>query len=171
MAEAPPGDGGGRTYRVRLAEEGDLDVLAAFEVDIARISFREDAVVDPEAHRKKLVKALARDRQGMMVAVDESGRVVGWLWISINQNLLTGATYANFRSLATSAAGRGIGEILMEHGLRYVQRTGAGEVVGRVYLGNTPMRTLYRRFGFEPAHLTMRRKLPRSESLGNLPSR
>jgi len=149
-------------YVVRLAEEADLDALAAFEVEIARISFEEDAVVDPGTHRKKLAKALDRDRNGMLVAVDGSGRLVGWLWIALNQNFLTGARYANFRSLAVAPiAERGeVGELLLERGLDYADRAGVTEVVGKVHVRNAGMRVLYRKYGFEATHLSMRRKSP-----------
>jgi len=151
-------------YLVRLAEEKDLDVLAEFEVEIARISFDEDAVVDPQMHRNKLAKALRRGREGMLVAVDDSGRPVGWLWIALNHNFLTGARYANFRSLAVAPIPERsqVGELLLKGGLDYADRTGATEVVGKVHLRNAPMRVLYRKFGFEATHLTMRRKRPRS---------
>src|SRR5438477_1810462 len=88
-------------YIVRHPEAGDLDALAQFEIEIARISFPDDPVVDPEVHRKKLAKALERDREGMFVAEDvASGKVVGWLWVALNTNFLTGEQYATFRSLA-----------------------------------------------------------------------
>ena len=48
-------------YFVRNAAERDLDALAEFEITIARISFPDDPVVDPDVHKKKLSKALGRD--------------------------------------------------------------------------------------------------------------
>src|SRR4051812_40516297 len=89
-------------YKVRPPEDSDIEALVGFEIDIARISFPDDPVVDPEVHRKKLLKALERDREGMFVAERaQGGAVVGWLWVSLNTNFLTGDSYANFRSLAT----------------------------------------------------------------------
>jgi hypothetical protein len=150
-------------YLVRLAEEGDLDALAAFEVEIARISFAEDAVVDPQVHKKKLAKALSREREGMFVAVDDSGYPVGWLWITLNRNFLTGAMYANFRSLAVAVIPdrAHVGELLLERGLDYAERRSVTEVVGKVHIRNASMRVLYRKYGFEARNLTMRRKSPR----------
>ena len=90
-----------RGYTVRHPEAADLDALVQFEIDIARISFPDDPVVDPEVHRKKLQKALERDREGMFVAVEaETGRPAGWLWVALNTNFLTGESYANFRSIS-----------------------------------------------------------------------
>src|SRR5437763_9973659 len=93
-------------YKVRPPEDSDLDALVGFEIGIARISFPDDPVVDPEVHRKKLLKALERDREGMFVAERaETGEVAGWLWVALNTNFLTGDSYATFRSLATAQDG------------------------------------------------------------------
>lgn len=149
-------------HAVRLADERDLDALAAFEVEIARISFPGEAVDDPQVHRRKLAKALERDRAGMFVAADTGDRAVGWLWMAINQNFLTGEKYANFRSLAVAEIDdrAGVAEALMDRGLAYARDAGATSVVGKVHWANQGMRVLYRRYGFEAAHLTMRLRLP-----------
>jgi ribosomal protein S18 acetylase RimI-like enzyme len=142
---------------VRLAEPRDLPSLAAFEVRIAEVSFGEDAVSDPDVHHKKLAKAMDRDRAGMFVVDGGAGRLDGWLWLAINTNFLTGARYANFRSLAIAPdAAPGTAEALLDHALAYARHCGVTEVVGRVHVDNAPMRVLYRKYGFEPAFLTMR---------------
>jgi L-amino acid N-acyltransferase YncA len=142
---------------VRLAEPQDLPDLAAFEVRIAEVSFGEDAVSDFDVHHKKLAKALERDRASMFVTDGEDGRVSGWLWLAINTNFLTGARYANFRSLAVAPGSpAGTAEALLEHALAYARGQHVTEVVGRVHVDNLPMRTLYRKYGFTPAFLTMR---------------
>jgi ribosomal protein S18 acetylase RimI-like enzyme len=148
-------------HKVRQLEERDLDAVVAFEIDIARVSFGEDAVVDPAIHRRKLAKALERDAESMLVAEDRDGRVVGWLWLSLNQNFLTGDGYANFRSLAVAPiAGRDeISDALLSRALEYAEHHGAREIVGKVHVDNTGMRLVYRRHGFAPVHMTMRRKL------------
>src|SRR5437660_1250983 len=46
---------------IRAARASDLAALVAFEIDIARISFGADAILDPAVHEKKLHKALERD--------------------------------------------------------------------------------------------------------------
>jgi ribosomal protein S18 acetylase RimI-like enzyme len=142
---------------VRPAEPRDLPDLAAFEARIAEISFGADAVSDLDVHHKKLAKAMDRDRASMFVADDGGDRVAGWLWLAINTNFLTGARYANFRSLAAAPdAAPGTAEALLDHALSYARECGVTEVVGRVHVDNAPMRVLYRKYGFEPAFLTMR---------------
>ncbi|HXM53784.1 MAG TPA: GNAT family N-acetyltransferase, partial [Candidatus Dormibacteraeota bacterium] len=124
-----------------------------------RVSFGDDAIDDPQAHRRRLGRAWARDRAGMFVAERTApGPVAGWLWVSLNTNFTTGAAYAQFRSLAVAPGveGGGVAEALFERGLAYVREAGVREVVGRVHVSNVPMRLVYRAFGFQPQHLTMR---------------
>jgi ribosomal protein S18 acetylase RimI-like enzyme len=154
---APP-----NRFTVRQAEERDLDAVAGFEVTIARISFPDDPIVDPDIHRRRLRKAMERDRDGMLVAEEAcTGRVAGWLWVSVNTNFTTGAQYAQFRSLAVGPGleGSGVAEELFRRGLDLARERRVTEVVGRVHVSNVPMRVVYRAFGFAPQHLTMRRTL------------
>ena len=149
------------TYVVRAARESDLDALARFEADIARVSFGDDAVVDLDVHRKKLTKAMEKDPRGMFAA-DAGHRVAGWLWVALNTNFVTGDRYANFRSLAIDEADRGtdLPEMLLDAGLRFACDEGATEVTGRVHVANERMRMIYRKFGFEASYLVLRRKCP-----------
>lgn len=149
-------------YRVRQPDAGDLDALAQFEIEIARISFPDDPVTDPEVHRKKLAKALERDREGMFVAEEHGSRkVVGWLWVALNTNFLTGDSYANFRSLAASSGPESsrIAELLFAHGIEYAQQKGVSEITGKVHVNNVAMRVIYRKYGFSAEHLTMKRRV------------
>jgi ribosomal protein S18 acetylase RimI-like enzyme len=152
-------------YTIRQPDQGDLDALIAFEIEIARISFPDDPVIDPEVHRKKLQKALERDREGMFVAEDaQMGAVVGWLWVALNTNFLTEEHYANFRSLAVSP-GPGnsqIAETLFAHGIEYARQKGVTEITGKVHVSNVPMRVIYKKFGFKAEHLTMKLNVMRN---------
>ncbi|MCP2168628.1 GNAT family N-acetyltransferase [Goodfellowiella coeruleoviolacea] len=144
---------------VRAADERDLPRLAEFEAEIARISFGEAAVDDPAKHEARLAKAMTRSRAGMYVACPaEGGPAVGWMWMSINQNAVTGERYANFRSLAVAPVPdrTAVAELLISTGLGFAAEHGVTEVVGKVHVGNVPMRALYRKFGFEATHLSMR---------------
>jgi ribosomal protein S18 acetylase RimI-like enzyme len=150
-------------YTIRQAEGRDLQALVDFEIQIARISFPEDPVDDPEVHRKKLSKAMERDREGMFVAEAPGGEVVGWLWVALNTNFLTNEQYATFRSLAV-APGPGSADVanaLFEHGIEYARARGVAEITGKVHVANVSMRVIYRKFGFEAEHLTMKKRLPR----------
>ncbi|MEO8288657.1 MAG: GNAT family N-acetyltransferase, partial [Chloroflexota bacterium] len=107
-------------------------------------------------------KALERDREGMFVAEDKAtGKVVGWLWVALNTNFLTGAQYATFRSLATDHGPESadIAEAIFAHGIEYARSKGVTEITGKVHVNNTAMRIIYRKFGFEAEHLTMKKEL------------
>ncbi|AYN40338.1 GNAT family N-acetyltransferase [Streptomyces dangxiongensis] len=152
-------------YVTRQAGEHDLPVIGAFEVDIARVSFGGDAVDDPLRHRTRLARAMEKSREGMFVAHRPGDPAIGWLWVSINQNTMTGDRYANFRSLAVAPVERRaeIAELLISSGLDFAVRHGLSEVVGRVHVANVPMRTLYRKFGFTPTNLVMKLRLPAAD--------
>ena len=142
--------------------EDDLDVIAGFEIDIARASFGDEAIEDPALHRKRVAGALGKPGEVTLVAVATGAPAVpvGWAWLSGRTNSLTGARYGNFRSLATAdVPGRGqVGELLMQAVLQASDRAGFVHLTGKVHASNLGMRALYRKFGFEAAHLTMERR-------------
>ncbi|MEJ7833846.1 MAG: GNAT family N-acetyltransferase [Nocardioides sp.] len=145
---------------VRQAAPADLPALVDYEIEIARVSFGDEAVVEGERHAARLTKALDRDPDGCLVAVDAAGGVVGWLWMTINENFLTKEPYATFRSLAVSpsAVSSDVARLLIDRGLGYARDHDVTEVTGKVHAANVGMRMLYREFDFEPQHLTMRLK-------------
>ncbi|MEX3099793.1 GNAT family N-acetyltransferase [Streptomyces sp. ST1020] len=149
-------------YLTRQAAEPDLPAIGEFEAEIARVSFGEDAIDDPAVWSARLGRAMEKNRAGMIVAAAPDGAPVGWCWISINTNAMTGDRYANFRSLAVSPLDNraDVAELLLTAGLEFCLANGIEEVTGRVHVGNVPMRTVYRRFGFDPTSLTMKLKLP-----------
>ena len=164
-------------FRIRPAREEDLDVIAGFEIAIARASFGDEAIEDPALHRKRVAGALGKPGEVTLVAVAAGppaapgtaaapgtpgalGAPVGWAWLSARTNSLTGARYGNFRSLATAdVPGRGlVAELLMRAVLEASDRAGFVHLTGKVHASNLGMRTLYRKFGFEAAHITMERR-------------
>jgi RimJ/RimL family protein N-acetyltransferase len=150
-------------YLLRAPQESDLPAIVDFEIEIARISFPDDAIVDPAVHHKKLQKALERDREGMFVAENRAtGEIEGWLWVALNTNFLTGEHYATFRSLATKHGpdhpeSATVADLLFAHGIDYAEQKGIKDITGKVHVDNTAMRLVYRKFGFQAEHLTMKR--------------
>jgi RimJ/RimL family protein N-acetyltransferase len=158
-------------FLIRPARESDLDVLAGFEIDIARASFGDEAIEDPALHRKRVAAALGKPGEVTLVAVAAKdggamkgegeaggeGAPVGWAWLSGRTNSLTGARYGNFRSLATAdVPGRGtVGELLMAAVVQAATEAGYTHLTGKTHARNLGMRALYRKFGFEATHLTM----------------
>jgi L-amino acid N-acyltransferase YncA len=145
---------------VRPATAGDLDALIGYEIDIARISFGDEAVTDPALHRKRITGSLGKPDEITLVA-ERDGSVVGWVWLSGRTNSLTGDRYGNLRSLATSdVPGRGaVAELLLDAALAAARERGVSEVVGKVHMRNVAMRAVYAKLGFAAEHLSMRRAL------------
>jgi L-amino acid N-acyltransferase YncA len=154
----------GPGYLVRAAREDDLDAIVEFEVDIAVVSFGAEAITDRSLHRKRVLGALGKPGEVTLVAVADAAPagVAGWAWMSARTNSLTGERYGNFRSLAAAdGPGRGqVGELLLAAVLAAADDAGLRQLTGKVHAANLGMRMLYRKFGFEAAHLTMERRLP-----------
>ena len=150
-------------YLVRPATEDDLDALAAFEVEIAVVSFGDEAIVDHAFHRRRIASALGKPGEFTLVAGMEqpSSGPLGWAWLSARKNSLTGERYGNFRSLAVSEGpDRGvIGELLMTAMLGAAEDAGLTHLTGKVNAANLGMRSLYRAFGFTATHLTMEKRV------------
>ncbi len=151
-------------YLVRVAREEDLDAIAEFEIDIARVSFGDEAIEDPALHRKRVAGALGKPGEITLVAVarDAPGRLAGWAWLSGRTNSLTGARYGNFRSLATADLPdrSQIAELLMDALLRAADEAGFSQLTGKVHARNMGMRAVYRKYGFEATHITMEKRAP-----------
>src|ERR1700722_4810838 len=148
-------------YLIRPATEADLDAIAAFEVEIALVSFGDEAITDAAFHHRRVAGSLTKAGETALVAVP-AGRaeVVGWGWLSARTNSLTGARYGNFRSLAVAdRPDRGvIGELLMTAILAAADQAGFTHLTGKVNAANLGMRALYRAFGFSATHLTMEKR-------------
>jgi len=151
------------SYLVRPAAAGDVEAIVGYEVDIAVVSFGDEAITDPALHRNRVTSALGKPGEITLVAVAESAAdvPVGWAWVSARTNSLTGDRYGNFRSLATSAGPdrSHVGELLMAAVLTAAAEAGLTQLTGKVHAGNLGMRTLYREFGFTATHLTMERRI------------
>jgi L-amino acid N-acyltransferase YncA len=151
-------------YLVRRADEGDLDAIVGFEITIAVVSFGDTAITDPGLHRRRVSGALGKPGEIMLVAVAaaEPAVAVGWAWLSARTNSLTGERYGNFRSLAAAdVPDRSlIGELLLAAVVAAADEAGLRQLTGKVHAANLGMRALYRKFGFEAAHLTMERRVP-----------
>ena len=149
-------------YLVRPATEADLDALVGYEIEIAIVSFADEAVTDPAMHRKRVSRALGQPGEVTLVAVAAADPEVplGWAWLSARTNSLTGDQYGNFRSLAVSdGPDRSmIGELLLAAVLAAADDAGMTQLTGKVHAANLGMRALYRKFGFTATHLTMERR-------------
>jgi ribosomal protein S18 acetylase RimI-like enzyme len=161
---AAAGGHAGTGYLVRGATEEDLEAIVGYEIEIAVVSFADEAITDPALHRRRVGGALGKPGEITLVAVSRLApdMPVGWAWLSARTNSLTGDRYGNFRSLAVSdVADRSlIGELLLAAVLAAADSAGLTQLTGKVHAANVGMRALYRKFGFTATHLTMERKAP-----------
>jgi len=150
------------SYLIRQATEDDLEVLVRYEIEIAVVSFADEAITDPALHRKRVAGALGKPGEVTLVAAARQAPAVpvGWAWLSARTNSLTGDRYGNFRSLAVSdGPDRSlIADLLMAAVLAAADENGMTQLTGKVHAGNLGMRALYRKFGFTATHLTMERR-------------
>jgi L-amino acid N-acyltransferase YncA len=165
--EAAPAAG---TFLVRNAEDSDIEAIVGFEIDIAVVSFGDEAVTDPALHRRRVTGALGKPGEVTLVAVaaGEPGEVLGWAWLSGRTNSLTGEKYGNFRSLAVAdvPARPQLGELLLAEVLAAAEAAGMSQLTGKVHAANLGMRALYRKFGFTATHLTMERRSDGGQAAG-----
>ena len=150
------------SYLVRPANEDDLDAIVGYEIDIAVVSFGDEAITEPALHRKRVSGAFGKSGEIMLVAVDSDAPAepLGWAWLSTRTNSLTGDRYGNFRSLAVSEVPdrSRIGELLLAAVLASADQAGMTLLTGKVHAANLGMRALYKKFGFTATHLTMERR-------------
>lgn len=147
-------------YSVRRLEEGDLAAVAAFEVEIAKISFPDDPIIDPEFHRQRLKKSV--DRDGAFVAVElSSGQVVGWALVASRENYSSKERYADFKSLFIAPEHRG--GALVFHCMAavedFAERNGLVRITGRTAAANEGMKAVYERCGYKAVHIAYERSL------------
>lgn len=149
-------------YLIRPAVESDLAALAGFEIEIARVSFGDDAIADPALHRKRVSAALGKPAEITLVAAARGtpAVAVGWAWLSGRTNSLTGARYGNFRSLAVADIPdrAQVAELLMRAVLAAADEAGFTALTGKVHARNLGMRAVYRQFGFEATHISMEKR-------------
>jgi GNAT superfamily N-acetyltransferase len=149
-------------YLVRPAAAADIEAIVGYEIDIAEVSFGNEAITDPALHRRRVTGALGKPGEIMLIAAADGApdTPVGWAWVSARTNSLTGDRYGNFRSLATTAGEdrARVGDVLMAAVVAAADEAGLTQLTGKVHVRNLGMRTLYRKYGFTAAHLTMERR-------------
>jgi L-amino acid N-acyltransferase YncA len=94
--------------RLRPLQVKDVEAVASFERDIARISFPDDPITDLDFYMKK-VRKLIDDRGAATFVAEAGGEVVGWAYVSKRQNFITKESYADFHSIFVSPSQRGTG--------------------------------------------------------------
>lgn len=151
-------------YRIRAANETDLDTLVAFTLREAQEA--EGAALDPGAARRGVMAAF-RDppRATYWVVEDSRGRRVASTSVVTEWSNFHGGDYWWIQSLfiVPEHRGRGLLESLLEH--LSEAATAAGALDLRLYARESNERALraYRRCGFVPAPYVFMRWAPSAE--------
>jgi RimJ/RimL family protein N-acetyltransferase len=140
--------------RLRPLKTEDIEIVASFERDIAKISFPDDPVTDLAFYMKKIGKLVDDRNAATFVAEDDSG-VVGWAYVSKRQNFITKETYADFHSIFVSPSQRGAGtaDRLAEAVFDFCRNQKLDRVVFRTRATNEPMKAVLARVGFVPTQI------------------
>ena len=141
-------------FRLRPLEAKDLEAVAAFEREIAKISFPDDPITDLGFYMNKLARVIGDDNAAAVVAEDATG-VVGWAHVSKRRNFITKEPYADFHSIYISPSQRGTGVVaaLAEAVFDFCRREKLDRVVFRTRATNEPMKAVLARLGFVPTQI------------------
>jgi RimJ/RimL family protein N-acetyltransferase len=140
--------------RLRPLKTEDIEIVASFERDIAKISFPDDPITDLGFYMKKVGKLVDDRNAATFVAEDDSG-VVGWAYVSKRQNFITKESYADFHSIFVSPSQRGTGtaDRLAEAVFDFCRNQKLDRVVFRTRATNEPMKAVLARVGFVPTQI------------------
>ncbi len=142
-------------YTIRQAKSEDVSAikplfprLASFELPPQRVPN------DLWQADLELLEDWSRDETGkvfVLVAVDESNRVLGASVTSLRAELLSHAPSAHLEVLvvAEGAEGQGIGKTLIDATEQAAKSKGAGSMTLHVFATNTRARSLYQRSGYD----------------------
>ncbi len=146
--------------RLRPLQVKDVEAVASFERDIARISFPDDPITDLDFYMKK-VRKLIDDRGAATFVAEAGGEVVGWAYVSKRQNFITKESYADFHSIFVSLSQRGTGTAgkLVEAVFDYCRNEKLDRVVFRTRATNEPMKAVLTRVGFVPTQIFYERQI------------
>lgn len=131
----------------RPATESDLDAI----VEIMRSYYAEDRYCFVEKDARLVTLELIRDKSiGCLWVADDSGRVVGYLAVTLGFSLEYRGRDASVDELFVEPAsrGRGLGLEALKTADEYCRELGVNALHLEVERHRTPALELYRRFGF-----------------------
>lgn len=154
-------------FRLRPLEEKDLETVAMFEGEIAKISFPDDPITDIPFYVKKLKQLMANKDAAAFVAESDAG-LVGWANVSQRQNFITKEKYADFHSIyvAPSQRGGGVVSALVNAVFDHCRKQGLDKVVFRTRADNERMKSVLARVGFVPTQIYYEKALGDKDKSG-----
>lgn len=151
--------------RLRRLEMKDVDAVADFEREIAKVSFPDDPITDLNFYRNKVERLVHDDNAACFVAEDESG-VVGWAYVSKRRNFITKEPYADFHSIYVHPSQRGgnVVGMLVDAVFDHCRQRKFGHVVFRTRATNEPMKKVLARVGFVPTQMYYEKHFDKDEA-------
>jgi L-amino acid N-acyltransferase YncA len=134
---------------LRQLRRDDIDTIASFEREIAKISFPDDPILDIGFYAKKMARLVGDPEIGTFVA-DNDGAPVGWAYVSKRTNFITKEVYADFHSIYVAPNQRGSGVVskLANAIVDYCTGQKLSKVVFRTRATNEPMKAVLARHGY-----------------------
>jgi L-amino acid N-acyltransferase YncA len=153
---------------IRRLAPGDVDAIAFFESEIAKISFPDQPITDLKFYAKKIERLIGDENAETFVA-DDGGTVVGWAYVSRRQNFITRESYADFHSIYVSPTQRGTGLVsrLVQAVFDWCRQNKFDRVVFRTRATNEPMKSVLARSGFVPAQIYYEKSLVEEDKGGS----
>ena len=145
---------------LRKLDARDVELVASFEREIAKVSFPDDPITDIGFYVKK-VGRLVDDRNVRAVVAEDDTGVVGWAYVSKRQNFITKEPYADFHSIFVGPSQRGSGAAgkLVEAVFEFCRNEKLDRVVFRTRATNEPMKAVLARYGFIPTQIFYERPI------------
>ena len=147
---------------LRPLDARDVEIVATFEREIAKVSFPDDPITDLGFYAKK-VGRLVDDRNAAAFVAEDATGVVGWAYVSKRQNFITKETYADFHSIYVGPSQRGTGTAgkLVQAVFDFCRKEKLDRVVFRTRATNEPMKAVLARSGFVPTQIFYEKALER----------
>jgi RimJ/RimL family protein N-acetyltransferase len=152
-------------FWLRRLESKDIETVASFECEIAKISFPDDPITELSFYAQKLTRLVGDKNAAAIVAEDHSG-VVGWAHVSKRRNFITKEAYGDFHSIyiGPSQRGTGVAAELVNAVFEFCRQEKLQRVVFRTRATNERMKAVLARFGFLPTQIYYERMLDRNDS-------
>ena len=155
-------------YWLRRLESKDIEIIATFEREIAKISFPDDPITDLNFFAKKLARLVGDENAAAIVAENQDG-VIGWAHVSKRRNFITKEAYGDFHSIYVSSSQRGTGVTgeLIHAVFDFCRNEDLHRVVFRTRATNERMKAVLAKFGFAPTQIYYENMLDDSDTFGS----
>jgi GNAT superfamily N-acetyltransferase len=149
--------------KIRPAKEGEIEILRDFEKEIIETERPFDITLkDGDIHYYDLLELISSPESEVLV-VEFDGKVVGSGYVQIRKadQFLKHAhfAYLGFMYVKPAFRGKGINQLILEALINWAKAKGISEIRLEVYDANVIAKNAYRKAGFDPIIVQMRKKM------------